>query len=69
MPVDSQKNTRSYKMNVEKTILLSSTQLFVLSLKVHLTPIFFGAEMKFNNIHKRNLPLFLVSDIFKGIKG
>ena len=31
--------------------------------KVHLTPIFFSAEMKL-----RNLPIFLVSDIFKGFK-
>ena len=36
--------------------------------KVHLTPIFFSAEMKLSNIHKRNLPIFLVSDIFKGFK-
>ena len=34
--------------------------------KVHLTPIFFSAEMKLSNIHKRNLPIFLVSDIFTG---
>ena len=38
-------------------------------LKVHLTPIFFfSAEMKLSNIHNRNLPIFLVSDIFKGFK-
>ena len=37
-------------------------------LKVHLNPIFFSAEMKLSNIHKRNLPIFSVSDIFKGSK-
>ena len=37
-------------------------------LKVHLASILFSAEMKLNNIHKRNLPLFLVSDIFMGFK-
>ena len=36
--------------------------------KVHLTPIFFSAEMKLSNIHKRNLSIFSVSDIFKGFK-
>ena len=36
--------------------------------KVHLTPIFFSAKMKLSNIHKRNLPIFLVSDIVKGFK-
>ena len=34
--------------------------------RVHLTPIFFSVEMKLSNIHKRNLPIFLISDIFKG---
>ena len=37
-------------------------------IKVHLNPISFSAEMKLSNIHKRNLPIFLVSDIFKGFK-
>ena len=37
-------------------------------IKVHLTPIFFSAEMKLSNIHKRNLPIFLVSDNFKGFE-
>ena len=37
-------------------------------LKAHQTPICFSAEMKLSNIHKRNLPIFLVSDIFKGFK-
>ena len=37
-------------------------------IKVHLIPNFFSAEMKLSNIHNRNLPIFLVSDIFKGFK-
>ena len=36
--------------------------------KVHLTQNFFSAEMKLGNINKRNLPIFLVYDIFKGFK-
>ena len=36
--------------------------------KVHLTPIFFSAEMKLCNIHIKNLIILSVSGIFKGFK-
>ena len=36
--------------------------------KVHLTSIFFSAEMKLSNIHKRKSPIFLESDILRAFK-
>ena len=42
--------------------------LTILTLKLHLTPQFFLAEMKLCNIHIKNLIILSVSGIFKGSK-
>ena len=61
-----QKKNKKYQVTLlcekNKNMIL----LYLTLLKVHLTPNIFSAEMKLRNIHKRNLPIFLVSDIFKG---